>query len=74
MRTLRMIKEALADLRAATRSEVIADKIWLYLLRLHRPEDAGEEGAPRPYCLRCGTDWPCKEFDRIDAEREKAHS
>lgn len=68
------IAAAFADLRAAVRSEVIAGKIWMFLLRMHRPEDAGEEGTPHPYCLRCRTDWPCEEFNRISDARDKALS
>lgn len=63
---------AVADARAAIAA--FPRRIWLALLQAHAPEDVGEPGTPRPYCLRCRSDWPCDAFTRISDARDKALS
>ena len=72
MNIWRQFASVFADLRAAMRPEEIAGKIYRRLIQMHLPEDVGDPGAPRPYCLWCKTDWPCKSFSRLLDAKDKA--
>jgi hypothetical protein len=69
----RQFANVFAEMRQAATGEAVASKVYQHLMQWHRPEDVGEPGAPRPYCLWCKTDWPCDEFVRLsDSLREVA--
>jgi hypothetical protein len=67
------MSEAVRELRQLLRDlpRHIADSVWRWCYRLHVPVDVmGDQS--RAYCMTCREGWPCRGYDRLERDREKA--